>query len=172
MVSPGAGDSHLQGAPCLGLNPVDENVHPGEMQRRIKDIFSILLPATDTVRLFGEMLKLSRIVAVPQAHFCPCLTLNLLEKPEKGMLSVNNTTGMEAAPKSLKFERDLLHILQEVWEVDTDQGPFRVSKLNITDAYHRGTVMPLQVGAFAYVVHPAPGDKGCIICIGLVLTMG
>ena len=30
-----------------------------EMQRRIKDFFSILLPAADAIRLFGERLKLS-----------------------------------------------------------------------------------------------------------------
>ena len=50
----------------------------GEMHRRNKDGFSILLPAADAIQLFGERLKLSRIAAVPQAHFCPRLILNLL----------------------------------------------------------------------------------------------
>ena len=44
--------------------------------------------------------------------------------------------------------------------------------MDITDAYHRGTVKPSQVGAFVYVIPSAPGDEGCIICINLVLNMG
>ena len=34
------------------------------MQQRIKDGFIILLPAVDTVRMFGEKLKIYRIAAV------------------------------------------------------------------------------------------------------------
>ena len=49
----------------------------GEMQRRIKDGFSILLPAADAIRLFGEILELSHLLAVPRAHFRPRLILNL-----------------------------------------------------------------------------------------------
>ena len=45
-------------------------------------------------------------------------------------------------------------------------------KLDVTDAYHRGTVKPAQVGAFAYVIPSAPGDEGIFICIDLVLPMG
>ena len=56
--------------------------------------------------------------------------------------------------------------------MDPIQGPVRVSKLDVTDAYHRGTVKPAQVGAFAYVIPSAPGDKGIFICINLVLPMG
>ena len=52
------------------------------------------------------------------------------------------------------------------------QGPVRVSKLEVTDAYHRGTVKPAEVGAFAYVIPSAPGDEGIFICIDLVLPMG
>ena len=37
---------------------------------------------------------------------------------------------------------------------------------------HRGTVKPAQVGTFAYITPLAPGDKGRIICIDLVLLMG
>ena len=40
----------------------------GEVQRRIKDGFRILLPAADAIQLFGEKLKLSCIAAVTQAH--------------------------------------------------------------------------------------------------------
>ena len=38
----------------------------GELWRWIQDGFSILLSAEDSVRLFGEKLKLSRIAEVPQ----------------------------------------------------------------------------------------------------------
>ena len=54
----------------------------GELRRRIKDGFSILLPAADSIQLFGERLKLSHITAVPQAHCRPCLILNLLEQTD------------------------------------------------------------------------------------------
>ena len=63
-------------------------------------------------------------------------------------------------------------ILQTVWEADPVQGPVRVSKLDVTDAYHRGTVNPSQVEKFAYVIPSAPGHKVCIICIDLILLMG
>ena len=42
----------------------------------------------------------------------------------------------------------------------------------VTDAYHRGTVTPLQVGKFAGVVLSVPGYEVCIICVDLVLPMG
>ena len=47
-----------------------------------------------------------------------------------------------------------------------------MSKLDITDTYHHGTVKPSQVGLFAYVIPSAPWDKGIFICIDLVLPMG
>ena len=71
------------------------------MQRRIKDGFSILLPAVDAVRLFGDDMKLSCIAAVHQAHLHPRLILNLLEKPDVCTPSVNDTTNREAAPELL-----------------------------------------------------------------------
>ena len=42
----------------------------------------------------------------------------------------------------------------------------------MTDAYHRGTLRPAQVGAFAYFVPSASEDNCAIICIDLVLPMG
>ena len=63
-------------------------------------------------------------------------------------------------------------ILQAVWEADPLQGPVRVSKLDVTDAYHRITIKPAQVGVFAYVIPSTPGDEGIFICINLVLPMG
>ena len=70
----------------------------GEMQRRVQDGFSILLPVADAVRIFVENLKLSYIAEVPQAHIQPRLILNMLAKPNKGTASVNNTTNKEVAP--------------------------------------------------------------------------
>ena len=130
----------------------------GDIQIRIKDGFSILLPAADAVRLFGENLKLSCIVAVPQAHRRPRLILNLKAKLEGGMSSVNDTTDSEAVLESLKFCGAFPHIIQAVWEANPAQGLVHVSKLNATDAYHCGTVTPFQFGAFSYVVPSAPGD--------------
>ena len=145
----------------------------GELRRRIKDGFSILLPpAADAMRLFGEKLKLSCIAAVPQAHRRPHLILNLSAQPDSNTLSVNETTNRDAAPESLQFGQAFPQILQAVWEADPIQGPVRVSKLDVTDAYHRGTVKPAQVGAFAYVIPSALGDEGIFICIDLVLPMG
>ena len=63
-------------------------------------------------------------------------------------------------------------ILQAICEADQVQGPDRVSNLDVTDAYHCGTLWLDQVGAFAYVV-PAASENNCvIICINLVLPMG
>ena len=79
----------------------------GEIQQRIQDGSSILLHAADTLRMFGEKLKLSRIVAVPQAHIRPRPILDLLEKPDKGTPSVNNTADREVAPELIHFLESL-----------------------------------------------------------------
>ena len=84
MVSPGTGDRHIQGAQRLGLHPGYDHNYPGDMQRRIKDRFRILLPVADTVQMFGEKMKLSHIATVPQAHRHPGLILNLSRKSEVG----------------------------------------------------------------------------------------
>ena len=99
MVSPGTEDRHLQGATRLSLHPEMTSFIRGEMQQRIKDGFSILLPAADAIQLFGERLKLSRIAAVPHAHCRPRLILNLLAQPDSDTISVNKTTDREA-PRS------------------------------------------------------------------------
>ena len=63
-------------------------------------------------------------------------------------------------------------ILQEIWEADPVHRPVWVSKLDVTDAYHRGTLHPDQVEAFAYVA-PEISKGNCVItCINLVLPMG
>ena len=73
-----------------------------EMQRRIEDGFSILLLAADAIGLFEEILKLSCIAAVPQAHRHPGLILNLSAQPDSDMTSVNETNNREAAPELLQ----------------------------------------------------------------------
>ena len=138
----------------------------------IKDGFSILLLAEDAIQLFGERLKLSHIAAVPQAHCCPRLILNLLAQPESDTPSVNDITNREAALQSLQFGRAFPCILQALWEAEPVQGLVWVSKMDVTDAYHRGTVEPAQVGAFTYVIPSAPENEGIVICINLVLPMG
>ena len=133
----------------------------GEMQRRIKDGFSFLLPAADAVQLLGEKLDLTHITVVPQAHCRPHLILNLSARPDVGTPSVNNTTDREAALESLQFGPPPPPcILQAVREADPDQGPVGVSKLDVTDAYHCSTVTPSHGSAFAYIVPLAPGDEG------------
>ena len=124
------------------------------------------------MRLFGERLKLSRIAEVPQAYRRPRLILKLLTHPDSYTLSVNETIDREAALQLLQFGRAFPCILQAVWEADPVQGLVQVSKLDVTNAYHHGTVNPAQVGAYAYIIPLAPGDEGTIICINLVLTMG
>ena len=47
-----------------------------------------------------------------------------------------------------------------------------MSKLDVTDAYHRIPLKPSQVGAFAYVVPLVPDKDVILICINLVLPMG
>ena len=63
----------------------------GEMQLRVQDIFSTLLLAEEALRFFGNMLKLSRITAVPQAYCWSWLILNLSAQPDRVRTSVNNT---------------------------------------------------------------------------------
>ena len=65
----------------------------------------------------------------------------------------------------MQFGRAFPRILQAV------QGLFRVSKLDVTDSYHLGTLRPSQVGSFAYVVPVVAEDDCIIICIDLVLPM-
>ena len=123
------------------------------MQRSVQDGFSILLPVADTVWMFREKLKLSRIMGVPQVQRQPCLILlNLSGKPNEGTPSGNDTTDREVAPDSIQFGRAFSCILQAMWEVDPAEGPVRVSKVDVMDAYYCGTLRTSQVSAFAYVV--------------------
>ena len=79
---------------------------------------------------------------------------------------------MEVVPESMQFGRALPCILHAIWEEDPTEVPVRVSKLNVTDAYHCGTLGPPQTGAFAYGIPLALENYGFIICTDLVLPMG
>ena len=114
----------------------------GEMQRRFQYGFSILLPTENVVRVFGENIKLSRIAAVPQDHLQPWLVFNISSQPDKVTPSVNGTTDMDTTPESMHFGRAFPRILQAIWEADPVEVPVRVSKLDVTDAFHRGNLQP------------------------------
>ena len=51
-----------------------------------------------------------------------------------------------------QFGRSCPRILQAIWEADPAEGPVRVSKIDVTYAYHHITLHLSQVGVFAYVV--------------------
>ena len=82
----------------------------------------------------------------------------MLVQPDSDTPGVNETTDREATPESLQFGRSFPCILQAVWEADLVQGPVWVSKLEVTDAYHRGTVKPVQVNTFLCFIPLVPGD--------------
>ena len=134
--------------------------------------FSILLPTADLVGVSKKKLKLYQITAPPQEHFQPLLILILSEKTNEGTTIVNGTADKEVALESVQFGRTFPCIFQAIWEADPDKGPVRVSKLNVTDAYHRGTFWPFHVGAFVYVISLESNSNCIIICINMVLPMG
>ena len=47
----------------------------------------------------------------------------------------------------------------------------RVTKLDVTDVYHRDILRLPQFGAFAYIITSAPDYDGIIICINLVFLV-
>ena len=71
----------------------------------------------------------------------------------------------------MQFGRAFPRIIQAIWDADPDKGPIRVSNLDVTDAYLRGTLRLSQVGAVAYVIPSEANDNCIIICIDLVLLM-
>ena len=143
----------------------------GGMQRRFQDVFSILLTAKDNVQVFGEHLELYRIKAFPEAHRRLHLILNLSAKPDKKNPSVNDTTTIDIAPDLMQFGRSFPRILQDIWVADPAEGLVRVSKLDVTDAYHHVTLQPSHVGMFSYIVPLAPDDDVIIIIIDLIFPM-
>ena len=71
----------------------------------------------------------------------------------------------------MHFGRAFSRILQAIWEADPAEGLVRVSKLDVVDTYHRGTLYTSQVGPFAYVVPLVPEDDVIIICIYQIFPM-
>ena len=86
----------------------------GEMRQSVRYALRILLLVTGTFRLFGGMLKLSRISAVPQKHRRPLRILNLSEKPNVGTPSVNNTTDREVTYELMYFVHAFSCVLQAI----------------------------------------------------------
>ena len=75
----------------------------GEMKRRVQDSFRIFLPVADAVRIFGEILRLYRIAALPQEQRQSHLILNLLAQPDKGTPSVDGAIDRYISPELMKF---------------------------------------------------------------------
>ena len=98
----------------------------GELWRQVQDRFSILLSAEETVRFFGEKLKISRTAAVPWYQRCTRLVLNLSVPPDKEIPSVNDTMDREIAPESAQFGKTFPRTLQAIWEADPEEGLVRV----------------------------------------------
>ena len=172
VVAPGAGDHHLQGATCISLYPGDELLHPGRDAAEDQVCLQHTPPGgrRDTT-VWGEA------EALPHHGSASGTSLSAPDPQPVGAsrlrhARVNETTNREAAPESLQFGWAFPCILQAEWDADPVQGLVRVSKLDVTDAYHRGTVKPAYVGVFAYVIPSAPGYEGKIICINLALPMG
>ena len=67
---------------------------------------------------------------------------------------------------------ELPHILQAIWEADPSEGPVQVSKIDVTDVYHQGTLWTSQVGTFTYVGTSAPDDYCMMFFVNIVLLMG
>ena len=74
-----------------------------EMWQRVQNGFSIILIVADAVRVFGDKLKVSCIVAVPQEHHQPRLIIKPPENLNEGTPSANNTTDREFEPESTQF---------------------------------------------------------------------
>ena len=115
------------------------------MRKRMRNGFSTLLPAEDAVWVFRYKLDMSQISALPQEHHWKHLIINLSVKPNQITPTFNETMDMEVAPDSINFGHSFPHILQSIWEVDPDQSLVRVSTLDLTDAYHRGTLRTSQL---------------------------
>ena len=84
----------------------------------MRDGFSILIPAEDSVGVFWENINLSYIAAPPQKNLWTRLILNLLVKPNEGTTSVNYTTGREFVLESIHFRRTFPRIFQAICELD------------------------------------------------------
>ena len=107
-----------------------------EMSYRVQYGLSILLPEAGMVRAFRNKLNMSHIAAVPQEHLRTRLIINLSENSYKGIPSVNKTTGREVALDSIKFKRAFPRIFQAILKADPDQGPLKLSNMDVIATYH------------------------------------
>ena len=71
------------GGSCVIITPAITAFICRDMRKRTRDEFSILLSTADAVRVFGEKIKLSHIVSLPQEHLYLCLIINLSVKHDK-----------------------------------------------------------------------------------------
>ena len=161
-----------------------------ELVERVSRGFSILLTTGDAQRIFGTRLRISRLASVPQKARKNRLICDSTAPPPGGdsLLSpqdrengitptpdtpaVNASTDKASAPSSMQFGPCLPRLLQKIWEADPAEGRVLLSKWDVSDAFHRCPLRPADVGAFAYVVPPLPGDATTYLCVDLVLPMG
>ena len=85
------------------------------MQCSVQYGFSILLPVNDAVRVFGDQLKLSCVVAVPQSYRQWRLILNMLANTDEGTLSVRDTAYRWVTLESMHIFRAFPRILKAIW---------------------------------------------------------
>ena len=144
----------------------------GEMQRRVQDGFSILLPAEDALQVFVEKLKISCITAVTQAYIQQWLILNLSAQTNRVMPSVKNTTEGDLPGVNAVWSGIPAHPPGNMGGISS--GGLSPGFKNWRDGcvHHYSTHCPSEVGAFTYVIPSAPYDNNIIICIDLVLLMG
>ena len=86
--------------------------------------------------------------------------------------AVNVSTNSSMAPQAMQFGPCLPHILQQIWEGDPQDGPFYLSKWDISDGFRRCVLCPADVVAFSYVVTPLPSYTDIYLCVDFVLPMG
>ena len=132
--------------------------------------------------LFGWRLRISRLASVPQANRKDRLICESTAPPPSGDYhlppsreytpAVNVFTDMSMAPQAMQFGPCLPCILQQIWEADPQDGPVYLSKWDISDAFHRCVLLPVDVGAFSYFVPPLPFNTAIYLCVDPVLSMG
>ena len=122
--------------------------------------------------VFGDRICISRLASVDQANRKPRLICNYSAAPDDFTLAVNATTDKYAAPKAMQFGECLPRFLQKIWEADPSDGVMWLSKLYITNAFHRCLLRPGYIGAFTYVLPPLTTEISTLLCIDWVLPMG
>ena len=124
------------------------------------------------VRDFGRPLKISYTEAPPQENLRPRFILNLLKKTDELTTCADEKNDRNYMPSYFKFCCYFSCILLKLWELEHVQGPVHLSKLDITNMHHQGTLRLSQVGDFYYISPLGTADKITIICIGLILLLG